>query len=211
MEHLNLSELTPHQSNANLGTERGAKSLEASLSKLGAGRSILIDKNGKIIAGNKTAETAGQLGLDDCIIVQTDGSELVAVQRIDLDLDTDARAKELAYADNRVGELDLNWDKQQMLVDLEGGLSLEGLFNTDELDRMLRDAQDQLILDASPSLESDDEPTEIPASHVRMVQLFFDEQSIQDFNRNVDVLQTRFGTTNASATVLQALKVLCEV
>ena len=100
-----LSELTPDHSNANRGTERGRYALEASLRKYGAGRSILIDKHGRIIAGNKTAETAADVGIDDVIVVQTDGRQVVAVQRTDLDLDSN-EARELAYADNRVGQLD---------------------------------------------------------------------------------------------------------
>jgi len=39
--------------NANRGTERGTSALESSLELYGAGRSILLDKNGIIIAGNK--------------------------------------------------------------------------------------------------------------------------------------------------------------
>lgn len=121
-----LSELTPDNNNANLGTERGMNLLETSLQQFGAGRSILIDKHGKIIAGNKTAETAGQLGMEDVIVVQTDGTKVVAVQRTDLDLDNDIKARELAYADNRISELDLNWDLEKLQKDLETGVDLEG-------------------------------------------------------------------------------------
>lgn len=121
-----LSDLTPDNNNANLGTERGMNLLETSLEQFGAGRSILIDKNGKIIAGNKTAETAGQLGMEDVIVVPTDGTKVVAVQRTDLDLDNDIKARELAYADNRISELDLNWDLEKLQKDLETGVDLEG-------------------------------------------------------------------------------------
>ena len=40
--------------NANKGTERGLALLDKSLRQYGAGRSILVDKNGRVIAGNKT-------------------------------------------------------------------------------------------------------------------------------------------------------------
>ncbi len=49
-----LSDLSPDLRNANLGTERGHAMLERSLQETGAGRSILVDKHGKVIAGNKT-------------------------------------------------------------------------------------------------------------------------------------------------------------
>ena len=121
-----LADLTPDQHNANLGTERGTKLLESSISKFGTGRSILIDKHGNIIAGNKTAEMAGQLGMEDVVVVPSDGTKVIAVQRTDLDLNHDNMARELAYADNRVAELDLNWDVEKLQADLEYGIDLEG-------------------------------------------------------------------------------------
>ena len=133
-----VADLTPDASNANRGTERGRYALEASLRKYGAGRSILIDRNGRIIAGNKTAETAADVGIDDVIIVQTDGRQIVAVQRTDLDLDS-KEARELAYADNRVGELDLSFDPEQLLADLQAGVDLSAFWRQDELDELLAD------------------------------------------------------------------------
>jgi len=130
-----LDSLTPDASNANKGTERGRYALEASLRKYGAGRSILIDREGRIIAGNKTAETAADVGIDDVIIVQTDGRQLVAVQRTDLDLDS-KEARELAYADNRVAELDLSFDPEQVLADLGAGVDLSGMWFPHELDAL---------------------------------------------------------------------------
>lgn len=105
-----ISDLHQDPHNANRGTERGKQMLTESLSELGAGRSIVVDKNGAIIAGNKTAARAGELGMQDVIIVQTDGSQLVAVQRTDLEIG-DPRAKKLAILDNRISEVDLAWDK----------------------------------------------------------------------------------------------------
>ncbi len=131
-----ISDLTPDSSNANKGTQRGRSALEASLRKLGAGRSILIDRSGRIIAGNKSAETAADIGLDDVLMVQTDGKQLVAVQRTDIDLDT-PQGREMAYADNRVGQLDLDFDIEQILSDQQSGADLSWLWKQDELDMML--------------------------------------------------------------------------
>lgn len=105
-----LKDLEPDPNNANKGTERGVGMLEKSLRTYGTGRSILADRNGRVIAGNKTLEQAAALGMDKIVVVQTQGDQLVVVQRTDLDLETDSRAKELAIADNRVAEIDLNWD-----------------------------------------------------------------------------------------------------
>ena len=59
--------------NANAGTKRGRAMVEASLRRYGAGRSILVDKVGRIIAGNTTHEAAVDIGLEGCIAVPTDG------------------------------------------------------------------------------------------------------------------------------------------
>ena len=92
-----LAELTPDAHNANQGTPRGLNLLDKSLSQYGAGRSILVDKAGRIIAGNKTAERAADLGIDDVLIVPTDGTQLVAVQRTDLDLTDPAGQARAVY------------------------------------------------------------------------------------------------------------------
>ena len=156
-----LRDLTPDASNANRGTERGRYALEASLRKYGAGRSILIDRNGKIIAGNKTAETAADVGIDDVIVVQTDGRQLVAVQRTDLDLDS-KEARELAYADNRVGQLDLDFDPEQILADLNAGVDLSAFWRQDELAALLAGMQSPEFKEYDESVADDVEMLTCP-------------------------------------------------
>lgn len=131
-----LTDLTPDDRNANRGTERGLGMLENSLRTYGAGRSIVLDKNGKIIAGNKTVQSAVEMGLTKLEIVQTTGNTVVAVQRMDLDMDTDPKARELAIADNRVGELDLDWDPEA-LAELGTELDLSKFWTMDELGELL--------------------------------------------------------------------------
>lgn len=143
-----LADLTPDHANANKGTERGRYAIEASLRQYGAGRSILVDRNGRIMAGNKTAEVAADVGIDDVIIVPTDGKKLVVVQRTDLDIDS-PEGRGLAYADNRAGELSLEWDAEQVLADLNAGVDLSGLWRQDELDELLAIAPDFKEFDES--------------------------------------------------------------
>lgn len=105
-----LSSFTPDQRNANKGREFGHHLLEKSLRELGAGRSILADKHGNLIAGNKTAEVATAIGMDDVIVVQSDGTKLIIVQRTDLDIDS-KQGRELALADNKVSQANLEFDE----------------------------------------------------------------------------------------------------
>ena len=119
-----LADLTPDPQNANRGTARGRRALAESLKTYGAARSIVLDRAGQIIAGNKTVEQAQVLGLP-IRIVDTDGGTLVAVRRMDLNLATDARAKALAVADNRVAELDLDWDPAMLEQLRTSGIAMD--------------------------------------------------------------------------------------
>lgn len=105
-----IENLVPDDKNANKGTEYGQHLIENSMRKFGAGRSILLDKNNRIIAGNKATENAGAIGIEDVIIVETDGTKLVAVKRTDIDLDS-AKGRELALADNATSKANLEWDE----------------------------------------------------------------------------------------------------
>lgn len=131
--------LKPDPHNANKGTDRGRKAVVASIEECGAGRSILVDRDGTVIAGNKTLEAAQAMGLP-VRVVESSGDELVVVQRTDLVLDDaeDQRARRLAYLDNRAGQLGLEWDTDQILADLEAGVDLEGLWDDAELDALLK-------------------------------------------------------------------------
>lgn len=105
-----LSSLIPDDQNMNKHNQYGMRLLEKSISTLGLGRSILVDKNNRIIGGNGVAETAASLGIEDCIIVETTGDQLVVVKRTDVDLDS-KMGRELALADNAVAHVNLDWDQ----------------------------------------------------------------------------------------------------
>ncbi|HXN73875.1 MAG TPA: hypothetical protein VN861_15115, partial [Candidatus Acidoferrales bacterium] len=109
---VSIKELILDEKNANKGTKRGRGLLEDSLEKYGAGRSVVVDRHNRVIAGNKTVEAAVAAGMKSIAVIETDGSSLVAVQRGDLDLKKDKKARELAIADNRIGELDLEWNPE---------------------------------------------------------------------------------------------------
>ena len=152
-----ISDLSLDDKNANCGTDRGRKLLAESLKELGAGRSIVCDRNGKIIGGNKTLEQAQALGLE-VETVHTSGDKLVAVIRDDLDLDTDPKARALAFSDNRIAELDLNWDVERILEDIDE-INIDGLWTEDELAR-LQDGLDLASFEglADDNTNDDDEP-----------------------------------------------------
>ncbi len=69
-----IKELIQDDKNFNKGTEFGNSLIEKSFRKFGAGRSILIDKNNRIIAGNKSVENAMSIGIEDVQIIESDGT-----------------------------------------------------------------------------------------------------------------------------------------
>ena len=106
-----IEKLLPDELNANAGTQYGQHLIEQSLEKFGAGRSILIDKHNRIIAGNKTIENAGAAGFKKVIVVETTGNEIVAVKRSDIDLHS-ARGREMAIADNASAKANIAFDDE---------------------------------------------------------------------------------------------------
>lgn len=77
--------------------------IKKSLSELGAGRSILLDNEDSLIAGNGVYEQAQALGIP-VRVIETDGSELIAVKRTDL-ATADEKRRKLALADNVASDL----------------------------------------------------------------------------------------------------------
>lgn len=114
---IDISELVPDDKNFNKHTEFGMSLLEKSVSKFGMGRSILIDKDNKIIAGNGVAETAGSVGIDRVRVIETDGNEIIAVKRTDVSLDSE-QGREMALADNATNAANLQWNFKEIEAEM---------------------------------------------------------------------------------------------
>lgn len=108
-ETINIEELIPDDQNANKGTERGGELIYNSFQHYGAGRSILVDKDNRIIAGNKSTVGAKKAGIQKVRIIETDGSELIALKRTDVSLD-DPDGRGMAIMDNRTAEVNMEID-----------------------------------------------------------------------------------------------------
>ena len=110
---MKIDELKFDDKNFNKHTEYGMSLLEKSLRENGAGRSILIDKDNNIIAGNGIVESAGQIGLDKVKVVETTGDEIIAVKRTDISLNS-KQGRKMALADNSTARADLEWDEENL-------------------------------------------------------------------------------------------------
>jgi len=132
---MKASELKSDTKNFNRGTKRGRKMVADSLKDYGAGRSVLVDKDNRIIAGNKTVESAADMPIQ---IIETDGTRLIVVKRTDLSLD-DKVAREMAISDNRSSEVGLDWDLPT-LESFRTELSLDKFWKEAELKKLFGEA-----------------------------------------------------------------------
>jgi len=100
-----------------------------SLQEVGAARSIVIDEDGRILAGNGTVEAAAEAGITRVQVVDADGETIVAVRRRGL---TEEQKRRLALLDNRTAEL-AEWAAPVLEALRDDGLKLDDLFSDDEL------------------------------------------------------------------------------
>jgi hypothetical protein len=96
--------------------DRNKELIKKSLEECGAGRSIVIDNNDEIIAGNGIYEQAQALNIP-VKVIETDGSELVVVKRTDLKTD-DEKRKKLAIMDNSTSDTS-EFDIELLKTDFE--------------------------------------------------------------------------------------------
>jgi hypothetical protein len=125
-----LKDLKPDGRNANKGTAKGQKAIVNSIHRSGAGRSIVVDRHGQIIGGNKTAEAAAEIfGVEaEVRVIETDGQTLIVHKRNDLDLsdpDPNNPARQLAYADNLTSWASFDLDPAAVMADIEAGFDFE--------------------------------------------------------------------------------------
>ena len=119
---INIEELVQDEHNFNKGTDEGGKLMERSFKEMGAGRSVLIDKHGKIIAGNKSQKAAIAAGIKRVRVIETTGDELIAVKRTDVELESE-QGRKMALLDNLTTQVNLAWDEtelQTVQTDVEG-------------------------------------------------------------------------------------------
>lgn len=131
MEH--IKDLKPDKKNARKHNVRNLGMLEKSLQEVGAARSIVIDEDNNILAGNGTIEAAASAGITKMQVIDADGETIIAVRRKGL---TEQQKKKLALYDNRTAEL-AEWDADT-LKDLSVELDLGNMFFPDELERIFR-------------------------------------------------------------------------
>jgi DNA modification methylase len=147
-----LKHLKADPQNARLHNPRNIGTIVDSLHEVGAARSIVIDENNVVLAGNGVVEAAGEAGIEKVRVVEADGNEVIAVRRRGL---TPQQKTRLALFDNRAAEL-AEWNPEELVrLDKECPQMLEGMFYDGELETILEDAgiSDVNEVDAEPQVD----------------------------------------------------------
>jgi hypothetical protein len=130
--------LTPDPENRRAHNPRNVGLIADALHKVGAGRSIVIDEAGVVLAGNATLEAAAEAGITKVQVVDADGETLIAVRRSNLSSD---QKRDLAMYDNRGAEL-ATWNLDQLSADEKAGVDLSAFFRPMEWTKLLASAGD---------------------------------------------------------------------
>jgi DNA modification methylase len=154
-----LADLKPDSRNARKHNPRNVGMIEASLQRDGFGRSILLAADGTVIAGNATIDAAASAGIEDVLIVESDGTKVIAVKRTDVEPGTD-RFHMLALSDNRAAEL-AEWDAD-VLAGLQDEVDLDAFFADDELAKILGTGVQGGLTDPDDVPEVPEEPVTKP-------------------------------------------------
>jgi ParB-like chromosome segregation protein Spo0J len=131
-----VASLTPDPRNARRHGTRNLDLIAQSLREVGAARSIVVDEDGTVLAGNATVAAAANAGIARVRVVEADGTELVAVRRTGL---SPEQKRRLALFDNRAAEL-ADWDAAA-LASLTEDTDLSGLWGEDDLAATLAGAE----------------------------------------------------------------------
>lgn len=134
-----IADLTADPANARKHTPRNIGMIERSLNEVGAARSIVVDEDMVVLAGNGLIEAAAQAGIERVRVIEADGDEIIAVQRKGL---TPEQKVKLALFDNRTNELS-GWDAS-VLSEIEPVI-LEEMFFPEELSIILEQAGTEML------------------------------------------------------------------
>ena len=181
IEVVSIDDLIQDDHNFNKGNEQGAQLLERSFRECGAGRSVLIDKDNRLVGGNKAQKGFKAAGKKKVIIVDSDADTLVAVRRKDVSLDS-AEGRKMAYLDNLTTQVNLTWDQTELeavQADVEGFDIADFGFDIEDLPQVTFPTGDDVDTDfsndnneESDNDEETDPDTDAPDSPEKM-SLYF--------------------------------------
>lgn len=145
-----MTEIKLDKRNYRKHSERNKQLINKSLKDLGAGRSILIDNQNEIIAGNGVFEQARELNIP-VKIIETDGTELIAIKRNDLST-TDRKRQELAVMDNSASDSS-EFDLELLSEDFNPSELMEMGINSEDLEGIINEENNSIEEDEVPEIQ----------------------------------------------------------
>lgn len=152
---VSIADLKPDGKNCRKHNPRNIGAIVNSLHAVGAARSIVIDENDVILAGNGLVEAAGEAGIENVKVVEADGNTIVAVRRRGL---TDKQKAHLSISDNRSCDLS-DFDNERLLKTIaEYQIDPSAIeFNADELNALMADVKVDAVREVDPPPETDNQ------------------------------------------------------
>lgn len=190
-------ELVLDPENTRVHSDENLRAIRASLLQFGQVSPLVVHRESRrVVGGNGTLQAIRELGWKSVAVVEYDGSLV--------------EAKALAIALNATTDKS-RFDRAKLaeaiasLQELEFPLESTG-FSEAELAKITASLAD-LPLDMLPGEDGEAGSDEYaPASHVRMVQLFLDDRTIETFTRLTQELAIVYGLDNLTDTVLRAVQ-----
>lgn len=188
----NIRDLKQADYNPRQLTEKQHKELTDSLEKFGFVDPVLVNKNKTrkniIIGGHQRVKVATMLGIEK-------------VPCVELDLNEEQEKELNVRLNKNTGE----WDWDMLANNFDTGELLDWGFVEQELGV----DSESLTFDVTNNYnETIEYPEDAEASHVRMIQLFLNDETEPVFKKMELELREKFGTDNVTDTVFKALEFL---
>ncbi len=188
IEIKNIEDIKFREDNPREHSPENLELIANSIKNLKAGRSILIDENDESIAGEGTTRGAREAGIKQVIVVETDGSQLVAVRRKNL---SETEKQEMIWLDNRANETS-GWNDAKSAKMLQALKNQNVDFNflgvsEDEFEHFIRNANfnesdfDDFFREDDGSKERQSQTVSINLSFPKK-----DGEPINDFLKTID-------------------------
>ena len=188
-----INDLKQDHKNARKRTNQSAELIQESLKRYGAARSIVIDEDNRILAGNGTIEGAKAAGIKNVRIIETDGDEIIAVKRTGL---SEHDKVGLALADNRTSDLS-DWDAE-MLHRLSEEQDISPWFDENDLAEL--GGEEVEALDEMPELsDAEKEPFQQMSFTLHDEQVEVVKEAIEKAKTMGDFVDTPNENSNGNA------------
>lgn len=153
-EERTLADLAHDPRNLRLHTPRNIGVIADALQEVGAARSIVVDEDLVVLAGNGVIEAAAEVGIEKVRIIDAAGDEIIAVRRRDL---TPEQKLRLGAFDNRTAELS-GWDVEALARELEQNDTIfDGMFHDEEMVELLKSIENRPDVEAPGDFASYDD------------------------------------------------------